>query len=129
MQLGSEIVGIGIDLISWNRIERFLASHSFKYTKRLLTPSEQKTFRKTQSPAQFLARVFVAKEAYFKARGAKWMGEDGFRKIETLIQDEARFSVTSPPLESGATFQTEGRFFPSPDGIGAEVIIWRKKKI
>lgn len=120
---GSELIGIGVDIISWDRIERFLACHSFEFVKRLLKPSEQAAFLNAHAPARFFARCFVAKEAYFKARAGKWMGEAGFRGIETLMEDEDQFRIISNDS------RTEGRFFETSEGITAEVFVWKETNL
>lgn len=120
MSPAKRLVGIGVDSVAWDRMKRFLASHSFQFTKRLLAPSEQKAFQKTARPLQFFARSFAAKEAYFKASGGSWMeGETGFRKIEVRMKGRNRFKI-------GRGFQTEGEFFNVRDGIAARVLIWKK---
>lgn len=144
MRPGSELIGIGIDLISWSRVERFLAQHSFKLLKRLLTPAEQEAFQKARPPLQFFARCFTAKEAYFKARGANGMGEAGFNQIEILMEGSDRFRAEERSRESRRPTKGQpepkkvsrvsmsrtpafGYFFESPDGIGAQIFIWREK--
>ena len=132
----TRLVGIGIDLISWNRVRRFLANHSFEFLKRLFTPSEQTAFHKTKSPVEFFARSFTAKEAYFKACGGSIMGEQGFRGIEILIEKKNRFQVgvdlcVHPPDQTGRHVgrplqpKTVGKFFSTPDGIGAQIFVWK----
>ena len=121
MPFGREIVGVGIDLVSWDRIERFLAEHSAGSLHRLLAPSEQKAFQDAPQPAAFFARCFAAKEAYFKARGDSWMGgENGFGQIEIVMNGKYEFGIASD-------FQAEGKFFESPNGIGARVFLWRER--
>ncbi len=122
MRLGSEFVGAGIDLISWHRVKRFLSQHSFDFLKRLLTSSEQKSFKKSRSPLQFFTRCFTAKEAYFKACGGSAMGEAGFNQIETSLKRNNRFLASSAHLK----VKGEGSFFKSPDGIGAQILIWKE---
>jgi len=120
MPSASELIGIGVDLISWGRAKRFLARHSFQFVSRLLKPSERDVFLKTQTPVEFFARCFIAKEAYFKARGGEWMGEAGFRDIETVMEKKDRFRIRD------RGFRTEGHFFEVPDGIAAEVFVWKE---
>lgn len=119
---GEQIVGIGIDLVSWDRIKRFLADHPFESLSRLLTSSEQEIFRKVSCPTEFFARLFAAKEAFFKARNGGWMGESVFRQIEVVMEEKRRFRIR-------CDVRTEGRFFETPDGIGAQVILSRKGKV
>ena len=125
MHSAVKIVGVGVDLISWKRIERFLAEHSFEDLKRVLTPSEQAEFQKAPSRTQFFARSFTAKEAYFKALEGRGMGTETFREMETRIESEDRFRISKP--DSDETLPGEGSFFPTPDGLGARVFIWEKE--
>ena len=85
---------------------------------RLLTPSELKIFKRTAEPLNFFARCFTAKEAYFKAKEGRWMGEEGFRQIEVIV-DENHFRVVSE-------FETEGEYFKTPEGLGARIFLWRQ---
>ena len=113
-----QLIGVGIDGVSWRRIRRFLNQHSFGFLRRLLTSNEQTTFRKTSDPVQFFARSFAAKEAYFKACGGSLMGEWGFREIDVVLRNPDEFSVSGD-------LGTEGKFFETPDGIAARVLVWR----
>lgn len=125
MHSDARIVGVGVDLISWKRIERFLSDHSFDFLKRILTPSEQAGFQKTPSPVQFFARSFTAKEAYFKALEGRGMGSETFHEMETRMEGDDRFRISKP--DSEAALPGEGDFFPTPDGLGARVFIWEKE--
>ena len=119
MRPGEELVGIGVDSVSWGRIERFLNDHS-PVVERLLSPSEKKSFHTASDPLPLFARFFVAKEAYFKACNGFWLGpEAGFREIEISFEDASRFRVA-------CDFQAEGEFFKTPNGIGARVVIWKE---
>lgn len=117
MRPSRKLSGIGIDSISWGRIERFLGQHSFPFIRRLLVPSEQEIFQKTSEPLQFFARTFAAKEAYFKARGGSWMGEAEFRGIEVVMEEGEKFHIRDEQVN-------EGTFFELPNGIAARVFVW-----
>ena len=113
-----ELVGIGVDAVSWNRVKRFLEEHPLESVERLLSNSERKIFRMTSEPLSFLARAFAAKEAYFKAANGVWLNHPvGFREIEIIPEEESRFHVA-------CDFETEGEFFEMPEGLGARVMIW-----
>lgn len=120
MSSRKKLIGIGIDSVSWDRLERFLTVHTFQFIKRLLSPFEQKIFLQSKTPLQFFARCFAAKEAYFKARGGIWMGEPGFRGIEMIETENNCFQIQSDK-------QAEGDFFPVPGGLGARVMVWVDK--
>lgn len=124
MPLARELLGIGIDLVSRSRIQRFLASHSHKFLRRLFTPSEQIAFGKTSHPVEFFARSFAAKEAYFKARGGTFLREEDFRGTEVVMEGKTEFCITKAGVPN--PLGGEGRFFETPEGIGAQVVVWKK---
>lgn len=124
--LARELLGIGVDLVSKSRIERFLANHTQEFLNRLFTPTEQISFQQSSQPVEFFARSFAAKEAYFKARGGIALREADFRETEVLMGEGTRFQVRN----SGASslLRAEGRFFASPDGVGAKMMVWRERE-
>ena len=128
MRRPGNLLGIGIDLLSWKRARRFLAAHSFEFLKRLLTPSEQKAFRKSGSPLDFFVRAFTAKEAYFKACGGNGLAEAGLEGIETRMKEGNGFEVLSSPFDPSGALWTEGRFFETSEGLGAEAVLWGRKE-
>jgi len=66
--MGPGIVGVGIDLIEIDRIERALERHP-RFAERCFTPAEQAYCEsRAYSPQHFAAR-FAAKEAVVKALG------------------------------------------------------------
>src|SRR5438874_124528 len=99
--------GIGIDLVSVPRMRRFLKEHG-KKAVRLLDPAQSS--RKVS--AAHLARIFAAKEAFFKALGRSWMGMEGFKDIQVQGSPQGAFRVQCPFLPKGA--QVSGRFFSGP---------------
>jgi holo-[acyl-carrier protein] synthase len=68
------IAGIGTDILSIARIERVLADHGARFSKRILMPEEQAHFAKSARPANALAKAFAAKEAFSKAWGTGFAG-------------------------------------------------------
>lgn len=64
------ILGIGLDLVELQRIEKAL-TRSRKFAERILTPRELAIFDtlSTARQVEFLAGRFAAKEAYSKAMG------------------------------------------------------------
>lgn len=118
MPLGRKPLGVGIDVLSWKRTQRFLTSHSFPFIDRLLAPSEQSLLKNARDPVSLFARFFTAKEAAIKAFGDSWADVDRFRQIEIVLEDQNRFTVGAPFCEA------EGNFFETPNGIGAQMILW-----
>jgi len=74
------IYGIGTDIVAIARIRDGLARYGEKFARRILTPQELEAFRRSATPARFLAKRFAAKEAAVKAMGT------GFRDGITLGQ-------------------------------------------
>ena len=122
MHFGKELIGVGVDSIAWIRADRFLKDHPPELIGRLLTKAEQNSFRLTSSKLRFFARLVTAKEAFFKASGGFWMGgESGFREIEIVMDGDSAFSIPG-------SFETEGEFFETPNGVGARVTIWESSR-
>jgi holo-[acyl-carrier protein] synthase len=64
------IVGIGIDLIEVDRVNKTMAQHP-RFLDRVFTPEEVRYSRGKRNAAQHLAARFAAKEAFFKALGRR----------------------------------------------------------
>jgi holo-[acyl-carrier protein] synthase len=63
------IIGIGNDLIDIRRVEKTLARHDARFTKRVFTEIEQAKSDKRHNRAASYAKRFAAKEACSKALG------------------------------------------------------------
>ncbi len=66
------IVGSGIDVIEIARIERALARHGERFTRRVFTEREIRACERRGRPAVHFAVRFAAKEAAMKAVGTGW---------------------------------------------------------
>ncbi len=64
------IYGIGIDIVSIDRIKRILEKYPKRFPKRILHPQEYTDYSERKNKAAFLARQFAAKEAVSKAIGS-----------------------------------------------------------
>ena len=64
------IYGIGIDIVSVDRIKRILGKYPERFPKRILHPQEYTNYNTRKDKAAFLARQFAAKEAVSKAMGS-----------------------------------------------------------
>lgn len=126
MPVRKKLLGIGIDLVSWDQIRDFLKRHRKSAVERLLNPSEKISYKKTSRPLEFFARCFSAKEAYFKTRNNFWMAEEDFRRVRLLEEGRNRFRMTDA---SRRNLHIEGRFFKTPTGVGARVFLWEKQGI
>ncbi len=67
-------MGLGLDLISTARFERFIARRGERGLRRIFTPGELDYCRSQAAPAASLAARFAAKEAFLKALGTGLRG-------------------------------------------------------
>ncbi|MDZ7760307.1 MAG: holo-[acyl-carrier-protein] synthase [Desulfovermiculus sp.] len=70
------IVGLGVDVVELDRIEKIWQRHRNRFASRILTPAEHQAL--PAAPVAYLASRFAAKEAAVKALGT------GFRDGITL---------------------------------------------
>ncbi len=63
------ILGVGIDLVEIDRIERLMRRYGNKFSERVLAQTEHAAFSGSTRPAWYLANRFAAKEAMSKALG------------------------------------------------------------
>ncbi|OJF91642.1 holo-ACP synthase [Alkalibacterium sp. 20] len=92
------IVGIGLDIVEINRIEKaYIRRESF--AERVLTSKEREVFSelKGKRKVEFLAGRFSAKEAFSKALGTG-IGEIGFLDVEILPDSLGKPMVTQSPF-------------------------------
>lgn len=82
------ILGIGVDLVEVERIERAVARHE-AFVPRLFSPREMERCRDCSRPALRYAACFAAKEAAAKALGT---GIRGFswREVELVAEESGR---------------------------------------
>ena len=83
-----EILGIGIDLVEIERIEKAIARHD-EFVSRIFSSREREICEDCARPARRYATCFAAKEAASKALGT---GVKGFawREIEMLEDESGR---------------------------------------
>lgn len=71
-------LGLGVDVVDVDRVERLLAKYGDRVLVRLLTPDERAYCRTQALPARSVAVRLAAKEAAYKAltadRTAGWIG-------------------------------------------------------
>ncbi len=119
-----KLAGLGIDVLSISRAEKFLAHRTRESLSRVLCPSEQKFFAKRLSVLQF-AKIFTAKEAFFKASQMPPSGLYGFSELEVKLLPQERFEIKwlrPAGLKKGP--KACGCHFVSPGYVGAQVILW-----
>lgn len=85
------IVGIGIDLIDIDRVQRLLDSKGEHALRRLFSEGERAYAMARPHPAQHLATRLAAKEATFKALSGSLVARGiGWRDIEVVVADDGR---------------------------------------
>ena len=77
------IIGIGIDLVKIDRLERAGKNHT-GFLERVFTEREREYCSKQKDPAQHYAARFAAKEAVLKAIGTGWSGGVKWTDMEVL---------------------------------------------
>ncbi len=75
------ILGIGLDVVSLERIGRIHARHGTAFVARICQPGECKPYQ-GHALIEHLGGLFAAKEALFKALGTGWGQGVGFRQVE-----------------------------------------------
>lgn len=92
------IVGIGVDLVEMDRIEKIIADKP-KFVERVLTKAEFTRFNelKGRRQCEYLAGRFACKEAFSKAYGTG-IGKVGLKDIEILSADNGRPLMTKSPF-------------------------------
>ena len=112
--------GVGIDLILLSRAREFLREYR-PHLGRLLSDQEKKVWLRKRISARNFARLFAAKEAFFKALGRSWMGLEGLASMEVGFLSGERFRAH---LADEKTFCGGGSFFETSGYIGAQVVVW-----
>ena len=118
-----ELKGVGIDLMRLSRARQFLKRSGSKSVLRLFSKSEIAALRGKRLTAGTFAKFFSAKEAFFKAGGASWMGMEGFSEIEVKCLSRDRFEVHSFAGKR-VRGNAEGNFLRGRGWIGARLIFW-----
>jgi holo-[acyl-carrier protein] synthase len=78
------ILGIGVDIVEVDRIQRAVERHGGSFVDRVFTPDEAGYCRRSPHPEQRFSTRFAAKEAALKALGTGWAQGLGFRDVEVL---------------------------------------------
>ncbi len=78
------ILGLGLDVVSIDRISRSLSDGAERFEERVFTPAERQVCASRHDRLQALAARFAAKEACLKALGTGWTGGLSFQQVEVL---------------------------------------------
>jgi len=87
------ILGIGVDMVRVERIEKALDRWKDGFTTRVFTVSELSYCMGQKRPATHLAARFGVKEAVMKAFGTGWSGGVKWTDVEVVRGDNGRPSV------------------------------------
>jgi holo-[acyl-carrier protein] synthase len=98
------VIGIGVDLVECERIERSLERFGEKFLRRVFTEGEIEYSMSMKFPARHLAARFAAKEAVSKAFGTGIGKAMGWRNIDIRKKKSGEpFLVFSGPAQELAT--------------------------
>lgn len=84
------VIGIGTDIVKVPRIKRLLKKRGDKFAQRILHENELEIFNKHNSPANYLAKRFAAKEALSKALGTGIAKGISFEEIEVINNEDGK---------------------------------------
>lgn len=99
------ILGLGIDIVEIQRIEKALQRHGDHFAERILTASEMAHWNDRNKRPSFLAKRWAVKEAVVKALGCGIGKEAAFHDMEISNDDAGRPLVTL----SGSALNTYNR--------------------
>lgn len=99
------ILGVGIDLVSVDRVNKIYAKHPHRFLDRIFTSREKAGFAEKGSPVNTLASRFAAKEAVLKAIGCG-IGPAALKEVEVIVTTGKQPSVK---LHGEALRQAEKR--------------------
>ena len=77
-----KILGIGVDIVENNRIQKSIRNPLF--TKRIYTPKELKQSNDVNNKVAYFSKRFAAKEAFSKALGTGFRMNLNFKDIEVV---------------------------------------------
>ena len=98
------VIGIGVDLIECDRIQRSLDRFGEKFLRRVFTEGEIEYSMSMKFPARHLAARFAGKEAVAKAFGTGIGKAMGWRNIDIRKKKSGEpFLVFSGPAQELAT--------------------------
>lgn len=80
------IIGIGVDIVNIQRIEKAVERHGEMFIEKVFTEEEASAFNGRNLISVHLAARFAAKEAALKALGTGMSNGIGFRDIEVIIE-------------------------------------------
>ena len=91
------IHGIGTDIVSVERIRVALARHEERFARKVLSDTELEKFKSLGDGADYAAKRFAAKEAFFKALGEPTSAANTWHQLSVVNDGAGR-----PSLQCGA---------------------------
>jgi holo-[acyl-carrier protein] synthase len=88
------IVGIGVDLVEVERLNRAIQCYGDRFVSRVFSPEEAAYCRRCAHPEQRFATRFAAKEAALKALGVGWAQGLQFRDVEVTNNELGAPAIT-----------------------------------
>ncbi len=97
------ILGLGIDIVASERVRRMLETHDDRFLKRCFSEGEREFSMSRKDPVPYLAVRLAAKEATFKAIGARRGMGLGWRDFEVVFTGEniPALKLNGPAKERG----------------------------
>jgi len=84
-KLPGRVIGLGIDIVARERVARMYETHGERFLKRCFTDKEAEYCVSRRDPVPDLAVRLAAKEAAFKAIGARRGMGIGWREFEVVL--------------------------------------------
>jgi holo-[acyl-carrier protein] synthase len=92
---GSCTYGVGVDLVSVERIQRVIGRWGAKFLDRVFTAGEVEYCQRRHSPERSFAARFAAKEAFVKAVSRRHSGSIRYKDIEVVVDGRGVPTLTA----------------------------------
>ena len=91
------IVGVGIDSVSIDRIEKLFEKHGRRFLEKVFTDDEIAEGLGRRDSGQYFAARFAAREAFFKALGTGWGRGISLREVSVKREESGRPRLVLSP--------------------------------
>jgi holo-[acyl-carrier protein] synthase len=91
--MADSVLGLGVDMVKVERIQRAVERWSDGFTRRVFTEGELSYCMGQKHPAMHLAARFGVKEAVMKAFGTGWTGGVRWTDVEVVREPSGRPGV------------------------------------
>jgi holo-[acyl-carrier protein] synthase len=107
--MAEDVLGLGIDLVELERVERALGRWGRRIVERLMSPPEAGRLPTEPSPrTEAFATAIAVKEAASKALGTGWTRGVTWRSVELVAGDEARVLLHDGAARRAAALGARG---------------------